>query len=164
LSFVDKNVHTTQGETMSPWDPRTAIFAKHAQHVVLIHFPIALFIAGVVLDFIATRTHRKDLALVAYCNFYGALLTAVPTVLTGLLAWQWELEGRRLKGNPPSASALRVRVSNADRGGLVGSPEMHTAWRQTSRVTVGTGDPGRGAGGHDWSSGRIPQWGKSPLA
>ena len=82
---------------MSPWDPRTAILAKHAQHVVIIHFPIALFIAGVVLDFIATWTRRKDLASAAYCNFCGALLTAVPAVLTGLLAWQLELEGRRLK-------------------------------------------------------------------
>ncbi len=84
--------------TINPWDPSTAIFAKHAQHAVLIHFPIALFIAGVTFDFIATRTRRKDLALVAYYNFCGALLGAVPAVLTGLLAWQWELEGRRLKG------------------------------------------------------------------
>jgi uncharacterized membrane protein len=83
---------------MSPWDPRAAILAKHAQHVVIIHFPIALLITGVVLDFIATLTHRKDLALAAYCNFCGALLAAVPAALTGLLAWQWELEGRRLKG------------------------------------------------------------------
>lgn len=83
---------------MNPFDPRTAIFAKHAQHVVIIHFPIALFIAGVVFDFIATLKHRKDLAVVAYCNFSGALLMAIPAVLTGLLAWQWELEGRRLKG------------------------------------------------------------------
>jgi uncharacterized membrane protein len=83
---------------MNPWDPRTAILAKHAQHVVIIHFPIALFIAGVVLDFLATWTRRKDLALVAYYNFCGAVLTAVPAVLTGLLAWQLELEGRRLKG------------------------------------------------------------------
>jgi len=83
---------------MNPWDPRTAILAKHAQHVVLIHFPIALFIAGTAFDFLATRTRRRDLALVAYCNFCGALLAAVPATLTGLLAWQWELEGRRLKG------------------------------------------------------------------
>jgi len=83
---------------MSPWDPRAAIFAKHAQHVVIIHFPIALFIAGVAFDFIAIWTRRKDLALVAYYNFCGALLTAVPAGLTGLLAWQWELDGRRLKG------------------------------------------------------------------
>ena len=83
---------------MNPWDPRTAIFAKHAQHVVHIHFPIALFIAGVVFDCISTWTRRKNLASVAYYNFCGALLTAVPAVLTGLLAWQLELEGRRLKG------------------------------------------------------------------
>lgn len=83
---------------MNPWDPRTAVFAKHAQHVVIIHFPIALFIAGVAFDLIATWMRRKDLALVAYCNFCGALLAAAPAVLTGLLAWQWELEGRRLKG------------------------------------------------------------------
>jgi uncharacterized membrane protein len=83
---------------MNPWDPRTAIFAKHAQHVVVIHFPIALFIAGAAFDLIATLTRRRDLAFVAYCNFCGALLAAVPAVLTGLLAWQWELEGRRLRG------------------------------------------------------------------
>jgi uncharacterized membrane protein len=83
---------------MNPWDPRTAVFAKHAQHVVLIHFPIALFITGVAFDLIATWKRRKDLALVAYCNFCGALLGAVPAALTGLLAWRWELDGRRLKG------------------------------------------------------------------
>jgi uncharacterized membrane protein len=83
---------------VNPWDPRTAIFAKHAQHVVIIHFPIALFIAGVMFDFLAVWTRRKDLELAAYYNFCGALLTAIPAALTGLLAWQLELEGRRLKG------------------------------------------------------------------
>jgi uncharacterized membrane protein len=83
---------------MNPFDPRTAILAKHAQHVVIIHFPIALFIAGIVFDFLASWTRRKDLTVVAYYNFCGALLTAVPAALTGLLAWQLELEGRRLKG------------------------------------------------------------------
>ena len=83
---------------VNPFDLKTAILAKHAQHVVIIHFPIALLMAGAAFDFIATRTRRKDLALVAHYNFYGALLAAVPTVLTGLLAWQWELDGRRLKG------------------------------------------------------------------
>jgi uncharacterized membrane protein len=83
---------------MNPWDPRTAIFAKHAQHVVIIHFPIALFIVGVALDFIASWTRRKDLALVAYWNFSVAFLAAVPAALTGLAAWQLELDGRKLKG------------------------------------------------------------------
>src|SRR5260370_22549422 len=83
---------------MNPFDPRSVIFAKHVQRVVIVHFPIALFIAGVAFDFIATWTRRKNLALVAYCNFCGALLAAVPAVLTGFLALQWELDGRRLKG------------------------------------------------------------------
>jgi uncharacterized membrane protein len=36
-----------------PFDLKTALLAKHAQHVVLIHFPIALFITAVVFDFMA---------------------------------------------------------------------------------------------------------------
>ena len=32
---------------MHPFDLKTIVFAKHAQHVVLIHFPIALFMAKV---------------------------------------------------------------------------------------------------------------------
>ena len=32
---------------MHPFDIKAALLARHAQHVVLIHFPIALFIAGV---------------------------------------------------------------------------------------------------------------------
>ena len=38
---------------MHPFDIKTVLFAKHAQHVVLIHFPIALFIIGVPFDFLA---------------------------------------------------------------------------------------------------------------
>jgi hypothetical protein len=40
---------------MNPFDIRSALLAKHAQHVVLIHFPIALFITGV-----AIRTRRSE--------------------------------------------------------------------------------------------------------
>ncbi|HWZ84157.1 MAG TPA: DUF2231 domain-containing protein [Terriglobales bacterium] len=83
---------------MNPWDPRTVLLAKHAQHVVLIHFPIALFIVGVALDFVASVARRKDVAAAAYYNLCLAALAAVPAALTGVLAWQLELEGRRLKG------------------------------------------------------------------
>ena len=83
---------------MNPWDIHAALLAKHAQHVVLIHFPIALFLAGVALDFAASWTRRRDLAMAAYCNLSLAAISALPVVATGLLAWQWELEGRRLKG------------------------------------------------------------------
>ena len=83
---------------MQPFDIKSVIFAKHAQHVVLIHFPIALFIIGVLFDFLAYRTKRRVLAAAAYFNLFAAALTTIPVVITGILAWQWELEGQQLKG------------------------------------------------------------------
>jgi uncharacterized membrane protein len=38
---------------VNPFNFREALLAKHAQHVVLIHFPIALFMAGGAFDFAA---------------------------------------------------------------------------------------------------------------
>ena len=83
---------------MHPFDIKTVLFAKHAQHVVLIHFPIALFIIGVLFDFLAHRTKRRVLVAAAYCNLFAAALATIPVLITGILAWQWELEGQRLKG------------------------------------------------------------------
>jgi len=83
---------------LQPFDIKSVIFAKHAQHVVLIHFPIALFIIGVLFDFLAYRTKRRVLAAAAYFNLFAAALTTIPVVITGILAWQWELEGQQLKG------------------------------------------------------------------
>ena len=37
----------------NPFDIATVVLAKHAQHVVLIHFPIALFITAVAFDYLA---------------------------------------------------------------------------------------------------------------
>ena len=83
---------------MHPLDLKAALLAKHAQHVVLIHFPIALFLTGVAFDFLAQWTKRQSLAAAAYCNFFVAALSTIPVVVTGILAWQWQLEGQRLKG------------------------------------------------------------------
>jgi len=83
---------------VNPFDPKTALLAKHAQHVVLIHFPIALFIAGVVFDFLGRSAKRRILGVVAYYNLLGAAIFTVPVILTGLLAWQFQLEGQKLKG------------------------------------------------------------------
>jgi uncharacterized membrane protein len=84
--------------TANPFDLKTIILAKHAQHVVLIHFPIALFIVGVMLDFLAQQTRRRGLAEAAYFNFLVAAISTVPVLATGILAWQFALEGRKLKG------------------------------------------------------------------
>jgi uncharacterized membrane protein len=83
---------------LHPFDIKTVLLAKHAQHVVLIHFPIALFIIGVLFDFIAHWTKRRLMAAAAYFNLLVAALATIPVLITGILAWQWELEGQRLKG------------------------------------------------------------------
>jgi len=83
---------------LHPFDLKAALLAKHAQHVVLIHFPIALFIAGVAFDFLAQWTKQRILTAAAYCNLLAAALATVPVLITGILAWQWQLEGQRLKG------------------------------------------------------------------
>ena len=83
---------------VNPFDPKTVFLAKHAQHVVLIHFPIALFITAVTFDFIAQWTKRRGLADAAYYNLLMAAISTVPVLATGLLAWQFQLEGQKLKG------------------------------------------------------------------
>jgi len=83
---------------VNPFDIKTALLAKHAQHVVLIHFPIGLFITAVAFDFIAVATKRKGMAEAAYYNTLAAAISTVPVVTTGLLAWQFQLEGQKLKG------------------------------------------------------------------
>ncbi len=83
---------------MNPFDLKAALLAKHAQHVVAVHFPIALFIAGVAFDLIAQWTKRRGLADAAYYNLLLAAISTVPVVATGILAWQFALEGQKLKG------------------------------------------------------------------
>lgn len=83
----------------NPFDLRTALLAKHAQHVVLIHFPIGLFITAVAFDVIAYWTKRRSFADAAYYNLLVAALATIPVVATGFVAWQLQLEGQKLKGN-----------------------------------------------------------------
>jgi uncharacterized membrane protein len=83
---------------VNPFDAKTVLLAKHAQHVVLIHFPIALFIMAVVFDVIAHWTKRRSLADAAYYNLLAAAISTFPALATGILAWQFQLEGQKLKG------------------------------------------------------------------
>ena len=91
--------------SINPFDLKSALLAKHAQHVVLIHFPIALFISSVAFDLLAVWKHSRSLARAAYYNLIAAAVTALAAVGTGLLAWQLQLEGEKLRGN------LRLHLS-----------------------------------------------------
>ncbi|HEY1524717.1 MAG TPA: DUF2231 domain-containing protein [Candidatus Angelobacter sp.] len=83
---------------MNPFDLKSVLLARHAQHVVLIHFPIALFLMSVAFDFAAQWWSKAAFAAVAYYNLTVAALSSVPVVVTGLMAWHWQLEGQKLKG------------------------------------------------------------------
>jgi len=74
------------------------IFARHAQHVVLIHFPIALFLVAVAIDYYAQWAKDQSVASAVYLNLLLAAVTTIPVLVTGLGAWAWALEGQRLKG------------------------------------------------------------------
>jgi uncharacterized membrane protein len=84
--------------TVNPFDPKTVLFAKHAQHVMLIHFPIALFLTAVLFDVIAQWTRRRDWTVAAHYNLAAAAVSTLPALVTGILAWQFQLEGQRLRG------------------------------------------------------------------
>jgi uncharacterized membrane protein len=84
---------------MNAFDLKAALLARHAQHPVIIHFPIALFIISVAFDVFAIWRRNPAMARAAYYNLVAAALTAPVAIASGLTAWQWQLEGARLKGN-----------------------------------------------------------------
>jgi len=83
---------------VNPLDLKAVLLAKHAQHVVLIHFPIALFVTAVAFDLVAQWSKRTGLADTTYYNLLAAAITTFPVLATGILAWQFQLEGQKLKG------------------------------------------------------------------
>lgn len=83
---------------VDPFDDKAALEANHAQRVVLIHFPIVVYLAAVTFCFLAQWTKNRTLAAATYFNLLLASVSTVPVVATGLAAWQWALEGQKLKG------------------------------------------------------------------
>jgi len=83
---------------INPFDLKTTLLAKHAQHVVLIHFPIALFISAAAFDLTAQWTKLRGLTDAAYYNLLAAAISTFPVFVTGIVAWQYQLEGQKLKG------------------------------------------------------------------
>jgi len=84
---------------MSPFDLKSVLLAKHAQHVAMVHFPIALIFVSVAFDLLSLR--KQDLALLraAYYTVIAAAIAAVPTVASGILAWQLQFHGKAPRGN-----------------------------------------------------------------
>ncbi len=103
---------------MNVFDVKSALLAKHAQHVVLVHFPIALTITAIVFDWLAALRagfHSKALFGAAYWNLTVAAVMSAGTVATGWLAWRWQLEGAPLTGT----LLLHALFGCASAGGIV---------------------------------------------
>src|SRR5881275_3420859 len=96
---VERIMNPFLATSVNPFDLKAALLAGHAQHPVIIHFPIALFIASAVFELLAVWRKQPLFASVAYYNLLGAALTLPLAIATGLGAWQWQLEGAALKGN-----------------------------------------------------------------
>jgi uncharacterized membrane protein len=117
---------------VNPFDLRTILLAKHAQHIVLIHFPIALFMTGVGLDLLSRGKRDSHLARAAYLNLCFAAATVLPAVMTGLLAWQFAFEGKRLKG----LLLLHVAAASVAAVLLIASWWVHWRTRKTEPLLL----------------------------
>jgi uncharacterized membrane protein len=84
---------------MNPFDLKSVLLAKHAQHVALVHFPIALIFVSVLFDLLSLRKRSLALLRAAYYTVIVAAISAAPTIATGFLAWQMQFEGKTLRGN-----------------------------------------------------------------
>ena len=122
---------------VNPFDLKTALLAKHAQHVVMIHFPIALFITAVAFDLVGQWTKRRRLADAAYYNLLVSAISTLPVLGTGILAWQFQLEGQELKGHPIAARGTWVRFKWPDLAGVVGAFPRSTAGGSLADVPAG---------------------------
>ena len=87
-----------EGE-LSPFNIKAALFAKDAQHPVLVHFPIALFMISLLFDVLGAWKKNAALRAAATYNLIAGAFGGLFAVLTGLVAWQWQYGGAELKGN-----------------------------------------------------------------
>ncbi|HEX3370954.1 MAG TPA: DUF2231 domain-containing protein [Candidatus Acidoferrales bacterium] len=83
----------------NPFDLKSVLLAKHAQHVALVHFPIALIFVAASFDLLSLREENLALLRAAYYTAIAAAIAAVPTLATGILAWQFLFEGKTPRGN-----------------------------------------------------------------
>lgn len=77
----------------NPYDLHTLLLPKHAQHPVLVHFPIALFVISLFFDALALWKRDKMLAGAGYLNLTVAAVTSLLALTTGLLAWNFAYGG-----------------------------------------------------------------------
>ena len=62
-------------------------------------FPIGLCLTAVIFEVIGKWRANAALISASYYNQLAAAVASLPVIATGILAWHFQLEGARLKGN-----------------------------------------------------------------
>ncbi|MDE2125998.1 MAG: hypothetical protein KGJ62_05350 [Armatimonadetes bacterium] len=77
---------------------RTTLLSPRAQHPLLVHFPIALFVFSLLLDVLALVRRSPQLHIGAAFNLMAAAVMSVPACIAGILAWRIAFGGAALAG------------------------------------------------------------------
>lgn len=62
----------------------------HAFHPAIVHFPIALFLFGTVLELIGIARKSKEFRMAGWWNLLAGSVTSVAAMVTGLAAMNWQ--------------------------------------------------------------------------
>ena len=103
---------------VNPFDLKSALLAKHAQHVVLIHFPIALFISAVTFDAVASGRSAVGSRMRRTSTFWWRRLdsTGCRHRITGLAVATRRAEA---EGRPVASPPTWLRFKRNDLSRLV---------------------------------------------
>jgi hypothetical protein len=104
---------------VNPVDIRTVVLAKHALHVVLIHFPIALFITAVAFDYLAQWTQNRTLAAAASFNLLPAAVSTVTAVATGSCSVAMGAGGAKTERDSVDAPGAGLHIECGDLAGVL---------------------------------------------
>lgn len=80
------------------FDLKVLLMPDHAQHPVVVHFPIALFTISLFFDLVGYRKKLPVLNQVGYYNQAAAAVSSLPSLITGILAWRIKFAGIPLQG------------------------------------------------------------------
>jgi hypothetical protein len=144
-----------EANMVDPFDLETALLAKHAQHVVLIHFSIALFITAVAFDLAAQWTTRRGFADAAYYNLLTAAINDVASSRHGHPRVAVPARGPETKGHPTHAPGAWVRLKRNDLAGVVGAFSRATTGRSLAALPLGNRISWRGYRRADGTFGRL---------
>jgi len=89
------------------------LLAKHAQHVVLIHFPIALFVIGAMFDLLSRGKRNSQLASAAYWRIECQCVPWLEHEILHRSEPDWTFARTRPRSVHSHYSGFRLRVGSA---------------------------------------------------